>query len=173
MNSTGRCVMRKVIRPEWLEGVDAALGRLPWNRHPGSMDPASVAELVRVLHQVRPDDAPVPQIHLNCDGGAMVVWELGYLYMKVQTSPDRPAQYLYTDDRDVPGLSNEGEVRGNEERLQRWAGRSGTSFMVPWVEFPPFRTPANASAVTVPRPAGLARVRLYAQVCEFPSGEQA
>ena len=83
------------------------------------MDPASVAELVRVLHQVRPDDAPVRQIHLNCDGGAMVVWELGYLHMKVQTSPDRPAQYLYADDRDVPGLSDEGEVRGNEERLQR------------------------------------------------------
>ena len=68
------------------------------------MDPAIVAELVGVPHDVLPDDAPVPQIHPNCNGGAMAVWELSDVCLEIELVPGRAVRYLYADNRVAPGL---------------------------------------------------------------------
>ena len=90
------------MRHEWVAGVDAAVAELPWNtpvwssENPQPMDPAAVSELMRALHDILPDDAPVPQIHPNWDGGAMAIWEFGNVCLEIEAVPGRHAQYLWS-----------------------------------------------------------------------------
>ena len=116
---------RKYAAP-WFESVMDELCRLPSNppawssEQPKPLNVDAVAELMHLLIEVMPEHGTPPQTSPNWDGGVVAVSELGDLCLEIETTPDRPAQYCYIDERNGMNFGEEGNVSGNEENLRTW-----------------------------------------------------
>ena len=111
----------------WLNRIIDEFSKLPWDQPdwssegPIPLDIATVAELLLILFEMMPDHGTPPQVSPSWSGGVMATWERGDMCLEVETLPDRLAQYSCVDERNGNDFGEEGDVRGNKERVRRWA----------------------------------------------------
>ena len=85
------------------------------------MNITTVAVLTNFLINMLPDHAGAPQTSPTWNGGVMATWELGDMRLAIGTSPGRAAQHCYVHERNGNDFGEEGDVRGNEERVRHGA----------------------------------------------------